>query len=188
MPKVNLLVISGPSSGVGKDTIVRMFLKKHPKWHQPASVTTRLPREGEVPGEDYIFTDRASFKKMAANGDFLEWEETAGNFYGTPKESIDKLLAEGHDIIMRKDVRGALSIKKALPHTTTVCLIPEDWESMEQRLRARGTDSEEVIKARLELAKQELAYKQDFDYVILNPNNRPEEALAAVEKVAGLRV
>ena len=187
MSKGKLLVISGPSAGVGKDTIVRMFLKKHPRWHQPASVTTRLPREGEVHGEDYIFTDRASFKKMAANGDFLEWEETAGNLYGTPKESIDKLLAEGHDIIIRKDVRGALSIKKALPHTKTVCLIPEDWKAMEQRLRARGTDSEEVIKARLELAKQELAYKQRFDYVILNPNNRPEEALATVEKIADLR-
>lgn len=186
MTQGKLLIISGPSFGVGKDTIIRMFLQKHPDWQQPPSVTTREPRAGEVEGVDYFFVDRPLFEQKIRNNEFLEWVETTGHLYGTPKEPVERMLKAGKNIIVRKDVRGALSIKKVLPKTITVCLLPDEWEALERRFRGRATDSEERIQSRLELAKEELTYKEHFDHLIINPHNRPEEAVAAVEKVAGL--
>ena len=180
-----MIIISGPSAGVGKDTIVRMFLKKHPDWQEPQSVTTRLPRQGEVEGLDYYFVDRPIFEKRIKKGDFLEWMETTGNLYGTLREPVEKILESGRNIIMRKDVRGALAIKDEIPEAITVCLLPDEWEALEKRFRDRATDSEDLILARLELAKEELTYKRHFDNLVINPHNRPEEAVSAVEKIAG---
>lgn len=186
MSKSKLLVISGPSAGVGKDTIVRMFLQRHPSWNRPPSVTTRQPRVGEVEGVDYIFTDRPTFEKRAGAGEFLEWVETTDHFYGTLKEPVKKLLNTGENVILRKDVRGALAIKKTLPETITICLLPDEWEALERRFRGRATDSEDLTRARLELAKEEITYKKEFDHIVINPHNHPEDAVAEVEKIIGL--
>jgi len=144
-------------------------------------VTTREPRIGEVEGADYIFIDRPTFEKKVSAGEFLEWVETTGHLYGTLKEPLEKALQAGKKIIMRKDVRGALAIKKALSKTITICLLPDELSALEQRFRGRATDSEELIQARLELGKEELTYKKHFDYLIINPHNHPEEAVLEIE-------
>lgn len=185
MAKGTLLIISGPS-GVGKDTIVRMFKQKHPDWQEPPSVTTRQPRTGEVEGVNYYFVDRPTFEKKINRGEFLEWVETTGDLYGTPKEPVEKMLDTGKNVIVRKDVRGALEIKKTIPATITICLLPEEWGNLEQQFRGRGTDSEELTQARLDLAKEELTYKKHFDHLVVNPHDRPEEAVVAVEKTIEL--
>lgn len=185
MIKGKLLIISGPS-GVGKDTIVRMFRQKHPDWREPPSVTTRQPRTGEVEGANYYFVDRSTFEKKIESGEFLEWVETTGHLYGTPKEPVEKMLDDGKNVIVRKDVRGALEIKKIIPATITICLLPEEWGNLEQQFRGRGTDSEELTRARLDLAKEELTYKKHFDHLVVNPRDRPEEAVVAVEKTIEL--
>lgn len=185
MTKGKLLIISGPS-GVGKDTIVKMFRHKHPDWQEPPSLTTRKPRTSEIEGRDYYFVDRSTFEKKAKRGELLEWVETTGCLYGTLKKPIEKLLEEGKNIIVRKDVRGALEIKKTIPKTITICLLPEEWGNLEKQFRGRGTDSEELTQSRLKLAKEELTYKKHFDHLIINPNNRPEEAVVAIEKTIEL--
>jgi guanylate kinase len=181
-----LLIIAGPSAGVGKDTILRMFLQKHPDWQKPLSVTTRLPRQGETHGSDYEFTNEKDFKKRVKDGEFLEWEETVGNLYGTPQKPLEDLLKANHSIILRKDVRGAISIKKKIPHAITVCLLTDDWQMLEERLRQRGTESEAQIKERLGIAQEELKFQKEFDSVIINPHGHPELALEEIEKVVGL--
>lgn len=182
MKKGKLVVISGPS-GVGKDTIVRLFRQKHPDWQEPPSVTTRQPRVGEKDGRDYYFVDKKNFKAKVKAGEFLEWEETTGNFYGTPKAPIVELLTDGQKVIVRKDVRGAISIKKAMPSAVTICLLLDEWEQLEGRFRGRATDSDELVKARLELVKRDLQFKKDFDHLVINPHDHPETALAEVEKI-----
>ncbi len=185
MKKGKLLVISGPS-GVGKDTIVHMFLEKHPNWHRPPSVTTRQSRAGEVEGLDYIFTDRPTFEKRVKAGEFLEWFEVTGNLYGTLRQPVERLLEEGKNVILRKEVNGALNIKKELSEAVTIFLALDNFGELHQRIQSRATDSQELIGQRLKLAKDELTYKKDFDHIIINPYNHPEKALAAVERTVGL--
>lgn len=181
-----LLVISGPSAGVGKDTVLQMFKKAHPDWEQPLSTTTRSPRNGETDGVNMNFIDRETFEKKIENGEFLEYFEVTGNLYGTPKQPLEQLLNEGKSVVLRKDYQGALVIKKTMPEAVTVFLVPDDMQILESRIRSRATDSEEDIEERLELAKEELAHKNEFDHVIVNPQGHPEKALSDIEKAAGL--
>lgn len=180
-----LLVISGPS-GAGKDTILAMFRSKYPDWAHPVSFTTRSPRSGEVDGEDMNFITRDQFEAWIDAGKFLEWFETADNLYGTLRRPIEELLQSGKNIVLRKDVRGAVAIKKALPQATIVIIVPDNEENLEKHLRVRAKDSEEVISKRLEISKRELAYKDQFDHVIVNPEGHPERALSDLEKILGL--
>lgn len=182
MPKGKLLVISGPSAGVGKDTIVKLFLAKHPDWRKPPSLSTRKPRVGEVDGKDYIFINEQEFRQRIQEGELLEWAEVTGNLYGTLRHPVEEALNAGRNVLLRKEYRGARAIKEALPAATTVFLVAENETALEKRIRARATDDEAVIEQRLQLAKQELTHKDEFDFVVVNPSGRPEEALAAIEK------
>lgn len=186
MTEGKLVIISGPSAGVGKDTIVKMFLQKHPDWHSFPSVTTRRPRSGESDGKDYFFTDRTDFEQKMRDGEFLETFVVSGKLYGTLKKPIEKLLEEGKNVILRKEVNGALNIKKELPAAITIFLTTDNFEELRQRIESRKTDSQELIEQRLGLAKEELGYKNQFDEVIVNPAGHPERALEMVEKAAGL--
>jgi guanylate kinase len=182
MQKGKLVVISGPSAGVGKDTIVKMFLNKYPDWQMPSSITTRQQRPGEVDGKDMTFVDRATFEKWRNESKFLESILVDDNqWYGTLRKPVEDLLDGGKNVILRKDVRGALLIKKALPYAVLAFITAESWETLEQRIRARGTEDETSIKRRLKLAKTELSYKDKFDYIITNPTGHPEQALADLE-------
>jgi guanylate kinase len=181
-----LLVISGPSAGVGKDTIVTMFLKKHPDWEKPPSTTTRPSRPGEVDGVDYYFVDNQTFQKKLKSGEFLEADFHANHWYGTLRKPVEELLAANHNVILRKDVNGSIEIKKQIPKAVVIFIDAENPKAMEHRIRSRSSESEDQILSRLELAKKEQQLKKHFDHIVINPHNRPEAALAIIEKAAGV--
>ncbi|HET9721578.1 MAG TPA: guanylate kinase [Candidatus Saccharimonadales bacterium] len=189
MKRGKLLIISGASAGVGKDTLVKLFLTKHPEWEKPASVVTRKPRPGEVNGVDYYFVGQSTFDKWVKNNDFLETDFHASHWYGTLRKPIEDLLSRGRDIILRKDVNGSLKIKQRIPGAILVYIDVESHDVLESRIRARSSETaetEEQIQERLKLAKKEQKFKEHFDYVIINAHNRPEEAVEAIEKAAGV--
>jgi guanylate kinase len=181
-----LVIISGASAGAGKDTLVEMFLKKHPDWQNPPSTTTRQPRPGETDGRNYYFLGEAEFKTKLAAGDFLEADFHTDNWYGTLKKPIEELLQSGKNVIVRKDVNGAVSIKKLIPAAAVIFIDVESHGVLERRLRERQTDTEEQIQHRLELARKEQEFKKHFDYVVVNVHNHPEDALKDIEKALGL--
>ena len=183
-----LVVISGPSAGVGKDTILKMFMQKHPDWVQPTSTTTREPRDGEVDGKDMTFVDKETFKQWQKDGTFIESIEVDnGNWYGTQREPVERALINGKNVILRIDVRGAMVLKQQRPEAVLIFITAENEEALEQRIRNRGAEDEEAIQRRLELAKSELPYAAKYDHIVTNPTGHPEQALADLEKSIGLQ-
>ena len=175
-----LFVISG-SSGVGKGTVIKEFLKKHPDFKLSVSCTTRLPREGEINGENYFFLSREEFKERIENGEFLEWAEFSGNIYGTQKSYVERKLAEGKNLILEIDTQGALQVKKAMPEATLIFILPPSLEELEARLRGRHTESEEAIQKRMSFIKLETDNSKRFDYQIINDS--VENAVAELERI-----
>lgn len=162
-----LIIVSAPS-GCGKSTLLHRLMEKREKLRFSVSATTRPPREGEVDGRDYFFVDHPTFERMIAEDAFLEHAEYVGNHYGTPKAAVDALLDEGYDVYLDIDVQGAMQIKKLRPETLTIFVTPPSLLELENRLRSRGTDSNEVIRSRLETAERELILKDHYDYVVVN--------------------
>ena len=162
-----LIIVSAPS-GCGKSTLLHRLMEKREKLRFSVSATTRPPREGEVDGRDYFFVDHPTFERMIAEDAFLEHAEYVGNHYGTPKAAVDALLDEGYDVYLDIYVQGAMQIKKLRPETLTIFVTPPSLLELENRLRSRGTDSDEVIRSRLETAERELILKDHYDYVVVN--------------------
>lgn len=162
-----LLVISGPS-GAGKGTICKLLREKKPELAYSVSVTTRAPRSGEVDGRDYFFKTLDQVKDMIFRGELLEHAEVYGNYYGTPKPYVMKLLDEGKDVLLEIDIQGALQIKKVFPSGVFVFVVPPSLEELSQRIHHRGTDSEEVIQRRLASATKELSFAHQYNYVVVN--------------------
>jgi guanylate kinase len=181
-----LVILSGVSAGAGKDTLLKMFLKKHPDWQNPPSATTRRPRPGETDGLDYYFMEELEFKDKSQAGDFLETDFHAGSWYGTLRKPIYDILESGRDVIVRKDVNGAISIKKLIPKTIVIFIDVENADILERRLRGRQADTEEQIQRRLELAKKEQEFKDHFDHIVVNVHNHPQNALTDIEKALNL--
>ncbi len=175
-----LFVISG-SSGVGKGTVLKGFLKKHPEFMLSISCTTRKPRVGEVDGVNYFFMTKDEFQTCIDNNKFLEWAEFAGNFYGTKKKYIQKCLEEGKDIILEIETKGALQVKKQMPESVLIFIAPPSIEALESRLRGRHTEDEETIQRRLHEVKEELRLAQQYDYKVINDNL--EDAITQLEKI-----
>lgn len=167
MKKGNLFVISGPS-GVGKNTVINEFLKNNKEVKLSISCTTRLPRQGEKDGINYFFLTKEEFENDIKEGKFLEWAEFNGNFYGTKQEYVEKTLANQQDIILEIDTQGAMQIKKKLPDAVLIFIAPPSREVLENRLKGRGTESEDVVQKRLNIAIGELEKMKDFDFVIVN--------------------
>lgn len=176
----NLYVISG-SSGVGKGTVIKEFLRKHPEFKLSVSCTTRAPRDGEVDGVNYFFLSKDEFQKRINNGDFLEWAEFSGNMYGTGKDYVEKTLNAGHDLILEIDTKGALNVKSIMPEAKLIFILPPSMEELESRLRGRKTESEEAIQKRLASTKLEIENSKNFDYKIVNDSI--EQALNDLEKI-----
>ena len=165
-----LFVLSSPS-GAGKTTISRMMLDADSDIALSISATTRPPRPGEVDGVHYHFVDTETFKKMAADGEFLEWAHVFGHRYGTPRAPVEEMLAAGKDVLFDIDWQGAQQLyQEAGPDVVRVFVLPPTMEELERRLRSRGTDSDEVITARMERAANEISHWDGYDYVLINDN------------------
>lgn len=175
-----LFVISG-SSGVGKGTVIKEFLAKHPDFKLSVSCTTRNPREGEVHGINYFFLTKEEFKACIDRNEFLEWAEFSGNMYGTQKAYVENKLAEGKNMILEIDTQGALNVKKIMPEAQLIFILPPSFEELEARLRGRHTETEEAIQKRLETVKSEMENSKHFDYQIVNDSI--ENAVAGLEKI-----
>ena len=175
-----LVVFSGPS-GAGKDTVLKRLMEKEPGIRLSVSATTRAPREGEVDGKDYHFLTHARFDELVANDKMLEHAEYCGNCYGTPSEPIEKWQAEGCDVILEIEVQGGAQIKAKRPDCVSIFVLPPSLEVLENRLRRRGTESEEAIQKRLGAAKAEIAKALLYDYIIVN-----DDLETAVDEMAGL--
>ena len=162
-----LFVITG-SSGTGKTTLVREALACLPGLSFSVSATTRTRREGEVDGVDYHFHEPAGFQNLVNQGRMLEWAEVYGNAYGTPRAPVEKALATGESILLDIDVQGAEQVRQAMPEAISIFVLPPSIEVLETRLRARSTDTEEVICGRMREARVQLRRCNEFDYLVVN--------------------
>jgi len=174
------IILTAPS-GAGKTTLSRAIVKLHPEIHYSISVTSRPPRPNEQDGVDYHFVPVAEFEKMLENDDLIEWAMVHDNYYGTPKRQIQERLDAGVDVIMDIDTVGARSIKKLFPQAASIFVLPPSLEELARRLVGRASDSEEVIKKRLNRAKLEMAEIGDFEYFIVN-----DDFEAAVRQVVSI--
>lgn len=163
-----LMIISAPS-GTGKTSILKQVMARVRNVAFSVSHTTRTPREGEQEGRDYYFVNRACFLDMVEKGDFLEWAEVHGNYYGTALSPIVAKLEDGHDVILDIDVQGAGIIRREKRLAGAYIFIaPPDLQELEKRLRGRGTEDEETIRRRLENGRHELSMSSEYDYLVVN--------------------
>ncbi|MFA9429132.1 guanylate kinase [Egicoccus sp. AB-alg2] len=166
-PRGLLVVIAGPS-GVGKGTVHGRVRAALPDSVLSVSVTTRPARPNEADGVDYHFVDRPRFEQMVADGELLEWAEYAGNLYGTPRRPAEAAVADGKVVVLDIEVQGALQVREQSTDALLVFLAPPSFAELERRLRTRGTEDDEAVDARLEVARRELAQRDLFDAVVVN--------------------
>lgn len=172
MGKGVLLVVSG-FSGAGKGTVIKELLNgqnKRPDCCLSISATSRKPRPGEVNGREYYFKTREEFEEMIENDQFLEYAEYVGNYYGTPREYVESQIEKGIDVILEIEVQGAIKVKKKFPDAALIFLTPPNAEILEERLRGRGTEPEDVIRGRLLKAAKEAMEIGHYDYLVINDN------------------
>ena len=162
-----LVVLSGPS-GSGKDTVVGRLMRQRSDIALSVSCTTRNPREGEREGVDYHFLDEAQFEERIAPGKMLEYTRYAGHYYGTPMDEIERKLHDDTTVVLIIEVTGAKNVKRLCPDSLCIFLVPPSLEVLEQRLRARRTESEEQIRRRLGIAAQEMQKRFLFDHTVVN--------------------
>lgn len=169
-----LAVVSGPS-GCGKGTVLRYVLKDE-NYGYSISATTRSPREGEENGVHYFFINKDEFLSRVADGRFLEHAEYCNNYYGTPRDYVEKLLDEGKNVILEIETKGALMVKENAPEALLIFVSPPDMQTLENRLRGRGTEDEETIQKRLKKAAEEMELIPKYDLCITNGEGQAEKA------------
>lgn len=162
-----LIVVSG-FSGAGKGTIMKRLISDYDCYALSVSMTTRNPREGEVDGKDYFFVSREAFEDTISKQGLVEYAEYCGNYYGTPKSFVDEQLKNGKNVILEIEVQGAMQIKERFPEALLVYVVPPSIDVLLERLRKRGTESEEVISRRINQAKTECTYMDKYEYLIIN--------------------
>ncbi len=162
-----LVVVSGPS-GAGKGTVLKRLKDSDDSIRFSISATTRTIRQGEKEGLNYFFKTRDEFKSMIEAGQLLEWVEYCGNYYGTPKEYIETTVKEGYDCLLEIEVEGAANVKKAYPDCVLIFILPPSFEELKRRIEKRATEEPEIVAKRLQRAREEMAYIENYDYVIVN--------------------
>lgn len=167
MNKGLLVVLSGPS-GVGKGTVCSVLRQKLPELVYSVSATTRSPRQGEKNGINYFFKSREQFEEMIAHDALLEHAEYVGNYYGTPRDFVERTIAEGKDIILEIEVQGALKVKEKFPEGVFIFLLPPSLDELKQRITGRGTESQDTINHRMSVAVEEMNLIQHYDYAVVN--------------------
>jgi guanylate kinase len=178
--KGKLIVISGPS-GAGKSTVVFKAIEGRDDICFSTSVTTRKPRPGEVDGREYFFVDLDRFKEMVENDELLEHAVYVANSYGTPRAYVEEKLEQGLNVLLDIEVQGARQIREKMPDAVMIFIVPPSIDELEKRLKARGTDTERAIEARLIRARQEYAEADFYDYIIINDDaDKAAKELSAI--------
>ena len=184
---ISVFIVSAPS-GSGKSTLVNKLMQTVPRLTFSISYTTRAPRGAEISGKDYVFVSREEFEAMLERGEFLEHAEVFGNYYGTHRSTFEEAARQGNDLLLDIDVQGARQLKVAIPEALSIFVLPPSRVVLEQRLRARSEDSEEVIQRRLKGAAEEVRNYSQYDFVLINREIEESAArLASIVRAERLR-
>ena len=178
MNQQGILVVVSGFSGAGKGTLMKELLKRYDNYALSVSATTRQPREGEKDGEDYFFVNREYFQQMIEEGRLVEYAQYVNHYYGTPRDYVEKKMAEGKDVILEIEIQGALKVKKRFPDALLIFVTPPSAGELRRRLVGRGTETIEVINARLRCAAEEASGMEAYDYLLIN-----DEIDACVEQM-----
>jgi guanylate kinase len=179
-----LFVISAPS-GAGKTSLVKALLARHPELKVSVSHTTRKPRTHEVDGREYHFVSLAEFRELIAQGQFLEHAQVFDHYYGTGRQTVEKLLAAGTDVVLEIDWQGARQVRKAAPECITIFILPPSRAALQERLERRQTDTPETIARRLRDAVGDMRHSSEFDYIVVN--DRFEQAIEELASIVAGR-
>jgi guanylate kinase len=180
MPQGRLYVIAAPS-GAGKTSLVKALMEREPRIQFSVSYTTRKPRPNEIPGRDYHFVSAERFQEMIANNEFLEHARVFDNCYGTGVRTVQEALSNGEQLLLEIDWQGARQVRARLPEACSIFILPPSRQALEQRLKGRSTDSDEVIQRRLRDAAEDLGHWTEFDYVVIN--DRFEQAIEDLQAI-----
>ena len=175
-----LIIVSG-FSGAGKGTVMKKLMSEYDNYALSISATTRSPRPGEQDGREYFFKTVAEFETMIENNQLIEYAKYVGNYYGTPKEYVEKMLDEGKDVILEIEMQGTMKVKEMMPETVLVFIAPPTAEELKKRLEGRGTEDSETIKARLKRASEEVVYMDKYDYLLIN--DKLDECVENLHKI-----
>jgi guanylate kinase len=175
-----LYVVSAPS-GAGKTSLLKALIERVPSIQFSVSYTTRKPRPNEVPGRDYHFVSAARFHEMATNNEFLEHAQVFDNSYGTGVRAVEEALANGELLLLEIDWQGARQVRARVPEASSIFILPPSRDALEQRLKGRSTDSDAVIKRRLQDAADDIGHWTEFDHVVIN--DRFEQALEDLQAI-----
>ena len=181
-PNPLVVVISGPS-GVGKDTLLERMSEMGFDYHFTVTATTRAPRPGEKCGVNHFFLTRDRFLEMVDNSELLEWARVFGNFYGVPKEQVRQALTKGRHVLIRVDVQGARRLRTIVPEAVFIFVAPPSTESLRVRLLERGVNSAEDMDTRLRAADVEIREASMFDHVVVNEDDKQDEAVVKVREI-----
>ena len=168
MKRKGILIVVSGFSGAGKGTLMKELLKRYDNYALSVSMTTRAPREGEVDGESYFFVDKETFERTIAEDGLIEYASYCGNYYGTPREYVEKCLQDGRDVILEIEIQGALKVKEKFPEALLLFVMPPSAAELKRRLEGRGTESPEVIRERLVRASEEAEGIENYEYLIIN--------------------